>query len=186
MSYTNSKQTNFPFFHGVHIGELCVCVMNIMRWDLCYQYYVIGTGTSGGSDPIHRCYKEGYFHYGCGNLHVFIWLDWKIWEFWARVQFICHYCDMCFIVTYHGCFTAISCACIPVEAFRRTCNTVYVCKYWYHLNYFICYVSYSSLIQVDTFILTYMHMQGIMDGVRMGLLDALQIVNGMWVGLVGM
>jgi hypothetical protein len=73
--YIKFKQTNVASFLREYIQvkfvsqSQFVTVRN-MSWEKIYA----GMGTTDGMNPIHICYKEGYFHYECGNWNMFIWL----------------------------------------------------------------------------------------------------------------
>lgn len=73
MWYTLYSNQYCTLFLWVCIGEICFvmsvrnCGINMIWCDPCYQYSIIDM------EPIHVCYKKGYFHYECGNLNMFIY-----------------------------------------------------------------------------------------------------------------
>lgn len=61
------KQKSFLSFMSTYC-EICFpsqTVMNLMKLDL-----FTSTGTTDGMNPNQVSYREGYFHYECGNINL--------------------------------------------------------------------------------------------------------------------
>jgi hypothetical protein len=75
MAYITSKRTNIvPFLHEFILMKFILWFqfVTVQHNEIrsVIQMQCLGTGTRNGSELLHVCYKQGYFHYECDKTNM--------------------------------------------------------------------------------------------------------------------